>query len=638
MCGIVAIHSNSGPVDTEKLARATRALHHRGPDGQRQWIAPHGRVGLGHARLSIIDLVTGDQPLANEDGSIHVVVNGEFYDHERIQKELEARGHQLRSRSDSEILVHLYEDLGVHCLHELRGEFAFVLWDERNQQLFAARDRFGIKPLFYAQTGDTLTFASEAKALFAAGVPARWDPDSAFQEFHFVHDAGRSLFEGVQQVLPGHFLLATRSGIRSQRYWDLDFPLRDTPQPERSDEDYVQEVREALLEATRLRLRADVPVGVYLSGGLDSCAILGAAASLRSDRIEAFTVAFEEGEYDEGPIAAEAAHRFGANLHAYRMTEDILADHYADAIYQSETFSGNTNHTAKYLLSRKVREHGFKVVLTGEGSDEIFGGYPFFRRDMMLYGTGTEDAATRQRRVDDMVRANPVWAGLMTPSPHALPLHSVARTFGHVPSYFENHASRAARLRTILRPAYLASFEGRDPYQHALDRLDVPGQLMGREPLDQALYLWTRSFFPNKLLNFLGDRSEMAHSVEGRTPFLDHHLVELVTRMPAHVKIRGMTEKWVLREAARPFLTETVYKRQKHPFFGPPQLKGRILALMRDTFAGRILDDQPFFDAQAVRATLEGLDAVEGRAQRDQAYMMLAAPMCACILQERYGL
>jgi asparagine synthase (glutamine-hydrolysing) len=638
MCGIVAIFSKDAPVVTEALTRATRALHHRGPDGQRQWIANHGRVGLGHARLSIIDLVTGDQPLANEDESIHVVVNGEFYDYERIQRELEARGHRLRSRSDSEILVHLYEDLGVHCLHELRGEFAFVLWDERNQQLFAARDRFGIKPLFYAQVGDTLLFASEAKALFAAGVPARWDHDSAFQEFHFVHDAGRSVFQGVNQVLPGHFLLATRAGVRTQRYWDVDFPLRDEPLPKRSEEDCVQEVREALVEATRLRLRADVPVGVYLSGGLDSCSILGMAASLRSDPIETFTVAFEEGEYDEGPIAAEAAHRFGANLHAYRMTEDTLADHYADAIYQSETFSGNTNHTAKYVLSQKVREHGFKVVLTGEGSDEIFGGYPFFRRDMMLYGSGDEDMETRQRRVDDMIRANPVWAGMMVRSPHALPLDSVARTFGHVPTYFENNASRAARLRTMLRSGFLASFEQRDPYQHALDRMDVPGQLAGREPLHQALYLWMRSFFPNKLLNFLGDRSEMAHSVEGRTPFLDHHLVELVTRMPAQVKIRGMTEKWVLREAARPFLTETVYKREKHPFFGPPQLKGRILDLMRDTFASRILEDQPFFDAGAVRKQLESLDAVEGRAQRDQAYMMLTAPMCACILQERYRL
>jgi asparagine synthase (glutamine-hydrolysing) len=638
VCGIVAIFSKEAPVDPEALARATRALHHRGPDGQRQWIARHGRVGLGHARLSIIDLVTGDQPLANEDESIQVVVNGEFYDYERIQKQLEARGHRLRSRSDSEILVHLYEDLGVHCLGQLRGEFAFVLWDERNQQLFAARDRFGIKPLFYAQVGDTLLFASEAKALFAAGVPARWDHDSAFQEFHFVHDAGRSLFQGVQQVLPGHFLLATRAGVRTQRYWDVDFPLRDAPLPKRSDEDYVEEVREALLESTRLRLRADVPVGVYLSGGLDSCAILGVAASLRSDPIETFTVAFEEGEYDEGPIAAEAAHRFGANLHSYRMTEDTLADHYAEAICQSETFSGNTNHTAKYLLSQKVREHGFKVVLTGEGSDEIFGGYPYFRRDMMLYGTGDEDAETRQRRVDEMVRANPVWAGMMTPSPHALPLDSVARTFGHVPTYFENQASRGARLRTILRSDFLASFEQRDPYQHALDRLDVPGQVAGREPLHQALYLWMRSFFPNKLLNFLGDRSEMAHSVEGRTPFLDHPLVELVSRMPAHVKIRGMTEKWVLREAARPFLTDTVYKREKHPFFGPPQLKGRILDLMRDTLSSRILDEQPFFDAGAVRKRLEIVDAVEGRAQRDQEFMLLTAPMCACILQERYRL
>lgn len=638
MCGIVAILSPEAPVQAAQLDRATRALDHRGPDGRRQWIAPHGRVGLGHARLSIIDLVTGDQPLANEDESIHVVVNGEFYDYERIQKQLEARGHRLRSRSDSEILVHLYEDMGVHCLRELRGEFAFVLWDERNQQLFAARDRFGIKPLYYAEVGGTLYFASEAKALFAAGVEAGWDPDSVFQDMHFVHDAGRSLFHGVHQVVPGHFLIATRGSVRSFRYWDLDFPLRDAPLANRSDDDCVHEVREALREATRLRLRADVPVGIYLSGGLDSCAILGVAASMRSDPIETFTVAFEEGEYDEGPIAAEAAHRAGANLHVYRMTEDILADHYADAICQSETFSGNTNHTAKYLLSRKVREHGFRVVLTGEGSDEIFGGYPFFRRDMMLYGSGNEDAETRKRRVAEMIRANPVWSAMMTPSPHALALDGVARTLGYVPTQFENNASRGARMRALLRPEFLAGFEKRDPYQHVLDRLDVPGQMTGREPLHQALYLWMRTAFPNKLLNFLGDRSEMAHSVEGRTPFLDHHLVERVAGMPAHVKDRGMTEKWVLREAAKPYLTETVYKREKHPFFGPPQLKGRILDLMRSTIASRILDEQPFFEPRAVRERFATLDSIEGRAARDQTFMALAAPICACILQQRYGL
>src|SRR5262244_1095628 len=209
MCGIVAMFSKEKPVSIEALTRATAALHHRGPDGQRQWVAPHRRVGLGHARLSIIDLTTGDQPIANEDETLHVVVNGEFYDYERIQKELEGLGHRLRTRSDSEIALHLYEDFRTACLARLRGEFAMLLWDEGNQVLFAARDRFGIKPLFYAEHAGTLYFASEVKALFAAGVPARWDAESVYHSLAFGGAHQRTLFDGVFQVPPGHYIIAS---------------------------------------------------------------------------------------------------------------------------------------------------------------------------------------------------------------------------------------------------------------------------------------------------------------------------------------------------------------------------------------------------------------------------------------------
>src|SRR5215510_12213343 len=235
MCGIVTVFSSNGPVSADALVRATRALHHRGPDGERQWIAPHGRVGMGHARLSIIDLTTGDQPIANEDEQVHIVVNGEFYDYARYQRELAVRGHRLRTRSDSEILLHLYEEEGAHCLRHLRGEFAFVLWDERNGLVFAARDRFGVKPLYYAKIGDTLYLASEAKALFAAGVPARWDHESFYQVSHVYFEQDRSLFEGVRQVPPGCYLHATNGHVRIVRYWDFNYPTKDEMPPDAGD-------------------------------------------------------------------------------------------------------------------------------------------------------------------------------------------------------------------------------------------------------------------------------------------------------------------------------------------------------------------------------------------------------------------
>ena len=259
MCGIAALFSRRDPISAAVVARATQSLFHRGPDGQRYWIAKDKRVALGHARLSIIDLTTGDQPIASEDESIRVIVNGQFYAYESIQRELEKAGHRLRTRSDSETALHLYEDLGTQCLHRLRGEFAFVLWDEPHRSIFAARDRFGIKPLFYAFHRETLYLASEVKALFAAGVPARWDAESVFHSVEYGGHQIRTLFDGVFQVPPGHYLLATEKHVHLIRYWDFDYPRAEATAALRSDADCIAEFRQALEDAVRLRLRADVP-------------------------------------------------------------------------------------------------------------------------------------------------------------------------------------------------------------------------------------------------------------------------------------------------------------------------------------------------------------------------------------------
>ena len=252
MCGIVGIHSSAHPVDMLKLSSAVRSLHHRGPDGQGCWVAPGGGVGIGHTRLSVIDVDNGAQPIANEDGSIVAVVNGEFYGFEELRCELEARGHRFKTKSDSEILIHLYEDIGTKCLDKLRGEFAFILWDGRQQLLFAARDRFGIKPLFYSATRETLTLASEAKALFAAGVDAKWSHDSVFRALFLSLGQEQSLFEGIRQVPPGHFLISKSTCLRVQSYWDAEYPLAGTgAQYVENPEQCIEEVRHLIDEARR---------------------------------------------------------------------------------------------------------------------------------------------------------------------------------------------------------------------------------------------------------------------------------------------------------------------------------------------------------------------------------------------------
>src|SRR5882724_8600721 len=434
VCGIVAIYSPNTPIDEGALERATKSLGHRGPDGVRHWIAPDRRVAFGHARLSIIDLTTGDQPIANEDESLRIIVNGEFYAYEPIQKELEERGHRLRTRSDSEIALHLYEELGAHCLHRLRGEFAIVLWDSVNKSLFVARDRFGIKPLFYAHHDGKLYFASEVKALFAAGIPARWNGESVYHSLEFGGHQSRTLFEGVFQVPPGHYMVATEKRVQLSRYWDLDYPKVADAAPNRNDAEYAEEFRHAFEEAVRIRLRADVPVGCYLSGGIDSCAILGLAARHHPEPIRAYTLAFDRPEYDESAVAKEMAAMAGAEFFPIPVQQDDIGDHFADAIHQAETLCVNAHGVAKYLLSRAVRQAGYKVVLTGEGSDEMLGGYLHFRRDV---------APANSKKHEEF---SPTPRGSVPSNGNARSLDGIRRLLGFVPGWIDTSFAQSEKM------------------------------------------------------------------------------------------------------------------------------------------------------------------------------------------------
>jgi len=639
MCGIAAIFSREAPIAPATIERATRSLYHRGPDGQRHWISADGRVALGHARLSIIDLTTGDQPIASEDERTRIIVNGEFYDFEAIQQELERGGHRLRTRSDSEIALHLYEDIGMQCVHRLRGEFAMVLWDERNRTMVAVRDRFGIKPLFYAWHDGALYLASEIKALFAAGVPARWDTDAVSQSFELGGPQTSTLYDGVRQVPPGHYLIATDRQFQLHQYWDFNYrATADVRQ--RPAEEYVAEFRDALEEAVRLRLRADVPVGCYLSGGLDSCAVIGLAARHRSDPIRAFTLTFDRPDYDEEREAREMATRVGAEFHPIPIGQDDLADHLADAVHQAEAFCLNAHGVAKYLLSRAVRDAGYKVVITGEGSDEILGGYAHFRRDMLMYNREGQDPAALTAMLQQLEALNPVSRGLLLPHGAGKPLDHVKRRLGFVPSWMETFSARAAKMDDLFSTDFAQRYGSRESYGALLNELDVRGQLGGRDPVHQSLYLWSKTCLPSYVLTTLGDRMEMAHSIEGRVPFLDHHVVEVIRSQPVNQKINGMTEKYVLREAVRDVVTDTVYRRQKHPFLSPPATlnpQGKLNALVQDTLRGTTLASLPFFDQKKVVDLLDRLDTMDesSRVANDQILMILVS---ACVLQERFGL
>jgi asparagine synthase (glutamine-hydrolysing) len=640
MCGIVAAFSTSAEVSAETLEKGTRRLEHRGPDGQRWWVSDDRHVGLGHARLSIIDLAGGDQPIASEDEQVRIVVNGEFYGYEAIQKELEARGHRLRTRSDSEIALHLYEDYGLQFLHHLRGEFALVLWDGRQRRLVAARDRFGIKPLFFARIGQTLCFASEAKALFAMGLPARWDEETVFHSVAMTGYQSRTLYEGVSQIPPGHFAIATEQHLQINQYWDFDYPPATAIGTSRDEADYVAEFREVMEEAVRIRLRADVPVGVYLSGGLDSCSVLGLAARHHPEPLKAFTLTFEDVAYDEGAIAKEMAALAGAEYYPIPIGQRDLSDNFADAITQAETYCVNAHGVAKYLLSRAVRKAGYKVVLTGEGSDEVLGGYAHFRRDMLLYNREGQDPAEVEKLLGWLEEHNTVSRGLLLPDGEIGPVDSVRRVLGFVPSWIETFSTRALKLKPLLSDDFRQRFAGHEGMYPLLDDVNVRTQLTARDPLHQSLYLWAKTALCSYILTMLGDRMEMGHSIEGRVPFLDHKVVETLVSQPVHMKVRGMTEKYVLREAVKDVITDTVYRRQKHPFLSPPATlnpEDTFHTFVEDTLRGKAFGSIPFFDQAAVVDLLDRLPAMDvgARTANDQVLMQLVS---MSVLNERFGM
>jgi len=641
MCGILALFSSREEVLPSSLKSGLDCLNHRGPDGQRYWISNNGQVGLGHTRLSIIDLDRGQQPISNQDDNLHIITNGEFYDFENIRQDLKKRGYQFKTHSDAEIALHLYDEFGTTCLHHLRGEFAFIIWDERNQLIFAGRDRFGIKPLYYSYYRNTLYLASEIKAILAAGVPAAWDEASFWQAESDVLSPDKTFFAQIRQVPPGCFLLASHSGIQLHRYWDFNYPTMADSPTQYTEADYIQQLRYTLEEAVKLRLRADVPVGCYLSGGLDSSTVLGIAAKYSPKPIDTFTLTFEQADYDEAAIACETAEYTGANQHLIPIRQSDLAEYFADSIWHCEMLSFNGGTTAKYLLSRAARDAGYKVILTGEGSDEIFGGYVHFRQDMLLYNQPVQDAQATKALLQDLRSKNQVSIGTLFAEGNVIPsLNTIKRLLGFVPSWMQASAEGHVRTLPYYSPELLAKFAHRDVYRLFFNQIDVQGQLTNREPVHQSLYIWSKTRLPNYLLRMLGDNVEMAHSIEGRVPFLDHKVVELVRNISGSLKINGLTEKYILREVAKPFITETMYKRQKHPFLAPPatsRLNEPFQQLIQDTLRSETMSHVPFYNHKAVINLLDELPEMNDN-QRKVLDPILTKMLSACILQEKFQL
>ena len=575
MCGTAGFWRNGrlGQADKKQLEKMTTVLQHRGPDGYGYRLDSEHGLAMGHARLSIIDLHTGDQPLFGRDKQHVLTVNGEFYDYKRIRAELICDGARFKTKSDSEIALHLYQRKGLDFLHDLRGEFAVALFDAEKQRLLLARDRFGIKPLFYHLRGQNIYWGSEAKALLQhAEVPQKLSATAALHQLMHTMVPGQSAFEDIHALKPGHFLIVERKGdgleVNEHKYWDLDFPIDAERGPQKSEQHYIEAVRDQLLEAVQHRLEADVPGGCYLSGGIDSCSMLGLASAVQQSPVKAFTISFDHDAYDEAEIATEMAERVRADQELLNLTHtDLYGENYVKTVWHAERTFYNTLGVAKWCMSRRVRECGYKVVVTGEGSDELFGGYPAFKRDMFRYGYAADSPEARAFR-DQMEKSNRLFRGAIL-SEDFVSHPAFDKRCGFTPSWIQPWMQTLLIARPLLHTDVLEELRDYDPIAAVAESLD-PRFIEGRHPLDIAQYSWSKTMLECQILNWGGDRVDMANSMESRPAFLDHHVAETAVRIPPKVRINNGVEKWVLREAMRNLLPEVLYKREKFAFMAPP--------------------------------------------------------------------
>lgn len=575
MCGIAGIVSLREGLEApavEQLAAMAGTLRHRGPD--EAGVYRDATAGLAHARLSIIDLATGQQPLANEDRSVWIVFNGEIFNYLELREDLLALGHRFRTHSDTEVLVHAYEAWGEQAFERFNGQWAVALWDRRRETLVLARDPFGVRPLYYCEHGGRLYFASEVKALFAASpaIPRAFDPVGLQQLFTFwTTVAPQGIFAGVSELEPGHVRTYRRGTVCDHAHWAPGYPDEERGQFAGSLEEATEAVRAALEKATALRmLRADVPVGSYLSGGLDSSLVAALGLRAKGQRFSTFSLRFTEAEYDETPYQHLMAAHLGSDHHEVVVSPRDIAEVFPDVIYHTERPVLRTAPAPLYLLSRLVRQHGIKVVLTGEGADEMFAGYDLFREAKVRRFWAARPTSQRRplllQRLYPYLARSPVAQRAITRQFFGQNLgawHSPG--FGHDPRW-----RGAAALRRLFSGEMQAAMNGDDPV-HAL-LATLPPAFPHWSALAQDQYLEVRTLLSGYLLASQGDRMLMAHSVEGRFPFLDQSLAALADSLPPSYKLRVLDEKHVLKRVGRDLLPAEILERKKQPYRAPDAL------------------------------------------------------------------
>lgn len=609
MCGICGKlnFESDRKVDPGLLRRMTDVIAHRGPDGHGEYRS--GPVALGHRRLSIIDLKTGDQPISNEDGSIWVVYNGEIYNFAEIRAELIQRGHRFKSTTDTEVIVHLYEEMGDRCVTRLRGMFAFALWDERRQRLLLARDRVGIKPLYVAQTTRSFVFGSELKSILEdPEVDRAVDHESIdrFLTYYYV-PGDRTLFKSIRKLLPGHYLTVENGVVRTYEYWDLPQPAtRSSP----SYADAVAQLQDLLSRTVHDHMISDVPVGVLLSGGVDSTGVLSYAAKHAAGRLHTFTMGFAgEGFADERPYARLGAAAFGTDHHEISMSAEDFRDFLPRYVWHMEEPVCEPPAIALYFVSKLAREHGVKVLLSGEGGDEAFGGYQTYRNQLLLerikatLGPGRALFAAALNALGTHARRFAPYAGMAR-----LPLPNY---------YFSRTASPFTSFNKLKSALYKDEFRrqlgggvAEEPTLRLFERV------RGRSYLQQMLYVDSKSWLPDDLL-VKADKMTMATSVELRVPLLDFRVLEFAAGLPDSFKVKGWRLKRILKTTLSKTVPREILERKKTGFPVPYDswMRGELRDYVNDTLRAPNAAIADYFDMRVIDETLDAHAAGRGSAK-----------------------
>ena len=609
MCGIAGIVAQDR-LDQDAPARAARMrdiITHRGPDEAGLHTDAH--AALAHRRLSIVDLSTGQQPLSNEDGSVWVVFNGEIYNHAEIRRELEAHGHRYRTKSDTETIVHAYEQWGDDCVERFRGMFAFAIWDAPKRRLLLVRDRLGIKPLYWTMAGDTLLFGSEIKALLASGMVEAVANHAVLPEVLSTRytSGEETLFRGIYKLLPGHRLVFEGGAVAIQQYWDL--PTR-TDSPESPAASPVERFKELLEESVRLRLMADVPLGMFLSGGIDSSAIAAIMARMIDRPLQTFSVAFKDRAFNELEYAREVARSIGAVSHEIVIDDQDFFGALPKLVWHEDEPIAHPSSVPLYFVSALARQH-VTVVLTGEGSDELLAGYGKYPRVAWNWRAGT----VYERMLPAAVRES-IARGIVPMLPRRLERYARRSflTMDRSPEamFFDNFASiRLADQQRLLAPAYRAAASRTGAYASSLGYFNAPNG--NSTLLDRLLYADIKTYLVELLMK--QDQMSMATSIESRVPFLDHKLVEFAATLPDAWKLSGFTTKRILRESMKGLLPESILNRPKMgfpvPFAG--WTRGAWNGVARDVLLDRRSRERGLIDPVAVESLVR--DHAAGRTE-----------------------